>query len=50
MRRQGMLVGGKEWNFLCWISYSNLGEGRFVSFPSGMVWNAWVPPKVSFFA
>ena len=30
MRRQGMLVGGKEWNFLCWVSYSNLGEGRTV--------------------
>ena len=30
--------------------YSILEEVRVGPFPSSIVWNAWVPPKVSFFA
>ena len=30
--------------------YASLEIGRVVQFPSSVVWNAWVPPKVSFFA
>ena len=29
--------------------YSILERGRLVPFPLGVVWNAWVPPKASFF-
>ena len=29
---------------------ANLKIGRVVKFPSSVVWNVWVPPKVSFFA
>ena len=29
--------------------YSILERGRLVPFPIGVVWNAWVPPKASFF-
>ena len=29
--------------------YSILEEVRVDPFPSSVVWNAWVPPKVSFF-
>ena len=30
--------------------YASLEIGSFVQFPIGVVWNTWVPPKVSFFA
>ena len=30
--------------------YSILEGGRIEPFPTSVVWNAWVPPKVSFFA
>ena len=29
--------------------YASLETGRVVQFPSSVAWNAWVPPKVSFF-
>ena len=46
---------------MCWVKtksgsfsvkslYSSLEVGSLVLFPVGVVWNAWVPPKVSFFA
>ena len=46
---------------VCWVDtksgtfsikslYASLETGRVVQFPSSVVWNAWVPPKVSFFA
>ena len=45
---------------MCWLEakrgtffirslYSNLEVGRSEPFPYGIVWNAWVPPKVSLF-
>ena len=46
---------------VCWVEtksgtfsvkslYASLEIGRVVQFPSSVVWNVWVPPKVSFFA
>ncbi|RVX16496.1 hypothetical protein CK203_006032 [Vitis vinifera] len=29
--------------------YSSMEVGRLKSFLVGIVWNAWIPPKVSFF-
>ena len=47
-------------DLVCWLEakrgtffirslYSNLEVGRSEPFPYGIVWNAWVPPKVSLF-
>ena len=46
---------------VCWVEtksetfsvkslHASLKTGRVVQFPSSVVWNVWVPPKVSFFA
>ena len=51
---------GKE-DKVCWVDtksetfsikslYASLETGRVVQFPSSVAWNAWVPPKVCFFA
>ena len=51
---------GKE-DKVCWVEtksetfsvkslHASLKTGRVVQFPSSVVWNVWVPPKVSFFA
>ena len=56
---KGADEGGED--KVCWLEeksgtffvkslYSSLEEGRFVPFLSSIVWNAWVSPKVSFFA
>ena len=55
-----MVEEGKE-DKVCWVEkksgtffvkslYASLETGRVVQFPSSVVWNAWVPPKVCFFA
>ena len=55
-----MVEKGKE-DKVCWVEtksgtfsvkslYASLEIGRVVQFPSSVVWNVWVPPKVSFFA
>ena len=51
---------GKE-DKVCWVEtksgtfsikslYASLETGRVVQFPSSVVWKAWVPPNVCFFA
>ena len=42
-------VATKSESFSIKSLYSILEAGKVEPFPSSVVWNAWVPPKVSFF-
>ena len=44
------LVDMKSGTFSVKSLYASLETGRVVRFPSSVVWNAWVPPKVCSFA
>ena len=43
-------VETKSVSFFVKSLYSILEGGRVEPFPTSVVWNAWIPPKVSFFA
>ena len=43
-------VEAKNGTFSVKSLYASLETGSLVQFPASVVWNAWVPPKVSFFA
>ena len=60
-RLQDKVVEESKEDKVCWVDtksgtffvkslYASLKTGRVVQFPSSVVWNAWVPPKVCFFA
>ena len=60
-RLQDKLVGEGKEDKVCWVDmksgtfsvkslYASLETERVVQFPSSVVWNAWVPPKVCSFA
>ena len=60
-RLQDKVVEEDNEDKVCWVDsksgifsikslYASLETGRVVQFPSSVVWNAWVLPKVSFFA
>ena len=42
-------VDAKSGSFSIKSLYSILEEERVDPFPTSVVWNAWVPPKISFF-
>ena len=60
-RLQDKVVEEDNEDKVCWVDsksgifsikslYASLETGRVVQFPSSVVWNAWVPPRVCFFA
>ena len=60
-RLQDKVVEESKEDKVCWVDtksetfsikslYASLETGRVVQFPSSVAWNAWVPPKVCFFA
>ena len=43
-------MGAKDGRFPIKRLYSELKPKRYMNFPSKMIWNSWVPPKVEIFA
>ena len=43
-------IGAKNGNFFVKDLYKELESRRQLNFPSNIIWNSWVPPKVGVFA
>ena len=43
-------IGSKNGKFPTKALYSALESKSTTSFPTSVIWNSWIPPKVGFFA